>query len=1008
VIKMISGRASSPKFVGRQDELALLRNAFASAASGAAVAVAVGGEAGVGKTRLLTEFVRDLQEPSHVVWGRCMALLKGGLPYGAFRDGLRTFVRSLDHAALDELRSHTSPELARLVPDLGDGRALRDPGDRATERLRTFELVLQAVVFLAEQRPLVLVIDDLHWADRSTLALLEFLVQNLTTERVLVCATYRSDEIDPVHPLREWLAEHLRRREANLELRRLSRSEIAEQIEAIRGPTAPDDLIDEIFARSQGNPLFVEELLVASAGIGGEVLPSSIRELLLTRIARLSDGCQKMLRASSAGRTPIDLWMLVKITNADEEALFGQLREAVDHHVLEPDRDGRRLAFRHALFREALYSDLLPGERQSIHVRFAEAIAAAEADGRIDHVEASSELAYHWNQAGNAARAIQASLAAATAAIGARGFPNAHDHYERVLELWDSVPDAHEKCGLHHTEVLARVAKAAHLAGHDDRATDLVTAALQEMDSAANPMGAALLYESLGWYHLTNGAPGAAIEAYEFALSLSAGATDRSERARILANAGLLYLLSGDHGRARRFCEQALELARKLGAQKEEGLALNPLGVVLALGGQFEKGIGHLHRALAIAEEVGDVEEMARPYVNLGHLLAISGRLREAVDISLRGAEVARRWGLETTYGVFLASNAADAMFELGRWTEMRATIQSIERRSRSRPDAGFMHLVAARLDVAQGDFLRTHERLDEAQILFGDGGHPDFLRAHHEVSAELALWEQRPDDARAATMEGLEAVADTAEHVFAGPLLKLALRAYADLADYARARRSRPDEQAAVEGAHRVLAMAEALDRNPLEPSRSPLPESVALHAQGLAELARCEGRHEPNLWDIASAQWDTLERPYENAYARWRCAEAALLARETGLRAAEELRSAHNLAARLAAHPLMTEIELLARRARIRLEESPLIAEPESAVAADDQFGLTERELEVLGYLAEGLSNREIAQRLFISPKTASHHVSNVLRKLGVQGRVEAAAVAFRLGLPTKAERG
>jgi predicted ATPase len=145
--KMVSGRASSPKFVGRQDELALLRNAFASAASGEAVAMVVGGEAGVGKTRLLREFVQDLQEPATVVWGRCMGLLKGGLPYGAFRDGLRTFVRSLDPSALDELRSHTSPELAHLVPDLGDGGALRDPGDRATERLRTFELVLQAFVY---------------------------------------------------------------------------------------------------------------------------------------------------------------------------------------------------------------------------------------------------------------------------------------------------------------------------------------------------------------------------------------------------------------------------------------------------------------------------------------------------------------------------------------------------------------------------------------------------------------------------------------------------------------------------------------------------------------------------------------------------------------------------------------------------------------------------------------------------------------------------------------------
>jgi DNA-binding CsgD family transcriptional regulator/tetratricopeptide (TPR) repeat protein len=1004
----MSGRASSPRFVGRHDELALLRDAFATAASGEAAAVVVGGEAGVGKTRLLKELVGDLEESAYVVWGRCMALMEGGLPYGAFRDGLRTFVRSLDHAALHELRSHTSPEFAHLVPDLGDGQPMRDPGDRATERLRMFELVLQAVAFIAEQRPLVLVIDDLHWGDRSTLALLAFLAQNLTSERVLVCATYRSDEIDRAHPLSEWLAEHRRRRDAILELRRLSRHEIAEQIEAIRGPRAAEDLVDEIFARSQGNPLFTEELLVATTGSQWEVLPTSVRQLLLTRIARLSDACQKMLRAASAGRTPIDSWILAQVTNRDEEALFGPLREAVDHHVLEADRDGRRFVFRHALLREAIYSDVLPGERQFLHSRFAEAIAAAETKGRVDQGESSSELAFHWNEAGDTGRAIQASMAAASAATAARGFHNAQDHYEKVLELWNAVPDAHELSGLHLTEMLARAAEAAHLAGDDDRAIALVTAALKEMDSSVNPMSAALHYESLGWYQLTNGAPEAAIDAYESALSLSSGATDRTERARILANGGLLYLLSGDHERARGFCEQALELARKLGAKKEEGLALNPLGVVLALGGEFDKGIAHLRRALAIAEEVGEVEEMARPYVNLGHLLAISGHLNEAVDVSLRGAEVARNWGLETTYGIFLTANAADALFELGRWTEMRAAIQSIERRSQSRPDVGFMHLIAARLDVAEGDFLRARERLDGAKKLFGDGSHPDFLRGHHEVSAELALWEHRPDDARVATLEGLDAVADSAEHVFAGPLLRLALRAYADSSEYARAQRSKPHEQTAIEGAHRVQAIAANLERNPLEPSRSPLPESPALQAQALAELARCEGRHEPNLWENASAQWERLARPYENAYARWRCAEAALLARETGPRAAKELRSAHVIAARLSARPLLTEIEQLARRARIRLEESPAVDEHALEVVAGNRFGLTERELEVLGYLAEGLSNREIAQQLFISPKTASHHVSNVLRKLGVQGRVEAAAVAFRMGLTSKVERG
>jgi DNA-binding CsgD family transcriptional regulator len=379
------------------------------------------------------------------------------------------------------------------------------------------------------------------------------------------------------------------------------------------------------------------------------------------------------------------------------------------------------------------------------------------------------------------------------------------------------------------------------------------------------------------------------------------------------------------------------------------------------------------------------------------------------VDISMRGAGQARDWGLEHTWGVLLRSNAAEALFELGEWTEMRALIGSAERSARSRFDDVFVHLNAARLDATQGDFVRARKHLDEVKAMLRDGSYLDFLRGLHEVNAEIALWERRADDARSASLEGLDVVADTAEHILAGRFLMLALRAHADKAEYARDRRVRPDEQAAVEGARRVLATAESLERNPLDPSRSPLPEGEALQAQAAAELARCEGRHESNLWDTAALLWEKLERPYQAAYARWRCAEAALLAKEAGSRAAEDLRSAHQVAARLEARPLVTEIEQLARRARIGLEQSTEASdEPATEAAAWEHFGLTERELEVIGHLAEGLSNVEIAKRLFISPKTASAHVSNILRKLGVQGRVEAAAVAFRMGLAPSTDAG
>jgi DNA-binding CsgD family transcriptional regulator len=290
---------------------------------------------------------------------------------------------------------------------------------------------------------------------------------------------------------------------------------------------------------------------------------------------------------------------------------------------------------------------------------------------------------------------------------------------------------------------------------------------------------------------------------------------------------------------------------------------------------------------------------------------------------------------------------------------------------------------------------------LNESKKLFGDEIDPDELREIQESIAEMALWDYRPEDARLATLDGLEGLTNMPEHIFGGRLLLQALRAHADLAIVARDRRSARSEQTAIEGAHRVLEMAESLTLNPLDPSRSPVPDSPALHAQVAAELARCEGRHEPGLWRKAAENWLQLDRPFQTAYSRWRCAEAALGAKESE-DAGEDLRSAYEIALRLEAKPLLNEIEHLARRGRIRLDESVATGdEAEVEQPPWERFGLTERELEVLKYLVEGLSNADIARKLFISPKTASVHVSNILRKLGAQGRVEAAGVAFRWGL-------
>ena len=992
--QMVFPGVSSARFVGRRAELVTLLDAFTSAASGTATAVVIGGEAGVGKTRLVTEFVADLPEPAYVVWGRCMA---EGLPYGAFRDGLRAFVRSLNDVARAELRAQTSPELDHLIPDLAE-EAEPQPVTSEAEQTRMFELLLQAVAYIAERRPLVIVIDDLQWADRSTQMLLAYLVGHLTHEPVLLCTTYRTDEIDRSHPLSAWRAELLRARREHIELLRLTRGEIAEQVTAILGDTPSEAFVDEVYARSDGNPFFAEELLAAADK--DAALPTSIRELLLTRVARLSDACQRALRTASTLRTPIDPVLLLDVVDSEEDALYHVLREAVDRHVLEADRDGQRFLFRHALLREAAYSELLPGERQRLHRRFAEAIERARQQGRIDAQEASSELAYHWSRSGDARKALVASFNAARAATAARGFDNAVEHYTKVLELWPSVPDAAELTETDHAGALTLAASAAHLTGDHEGAASLARAALEEIGDS-DAMRAATLNESIGVYLFMNGEFGDALEAFEKALALSSEHEDTVERARILATAGRLHMQRGHHARAMEVSKQALELARRLGARREEAVVLNSLGVMQATEGELESGADNLRDALTIAAEIGDIEEEIRAYVNLGFVLEISGRLIESRDISMRGAALARDRGFDHAGGVLLRANAAEAMFELGEWEQMRALVVAAERSVRSRFDDGFVHLSAARLDTAQGNFDKARGHLAEAKALFTDGSYLDFVRELNEIIATIALWERRPEDARDAALQGLHAVAEGEEHILAGRLLLIAFRSFADLAEQAHDRQA---DSNATEQAQRVLDMANVFKSNPLDPN-SPLADGAALAQQAAAELARCRGERHAESWAEAGASWEGLGRPYHAAYARWRAAEAGLLSKLPGPRPAENLRAAHEIAARLGARPLLDEIEMLARRARIALdlqttqpEEPP---EPPTEPAPLAKFGLTERELEVLTYVAAGMSNREIAQQLFITQKTAGAHVSNILRKLGVSSRVEAAAVAYRLGL-------
>jgi DNA-binding CsgD family transcriptional regulator len=1007
---------ASPTFVGRTEELARLAAAGDRAAGGTPTAVLIGGEAGVGKTRLVGEVVAGARAAgATVLAGGCVELGGEGVPFAPLIEALRAFVRDLDEAALARLvPGQARAELARLLPELGPpgtpGAGERaafggDPGPWS-EQGRLFELLLGLLERVGAEQPAVLVVEDLHWADRSTRDLLAFLHRNLRHGRLLLVLTYRSDELHRRHPLRPFLAELDRgRRVERLELPRFGPAEVAAQLAGIQGAPVPAELAERIHTRSGGNAFFVEELAAAAvtgARADGE-LPPSLRDTLLARIELLAEPTQQVLAVVAVAGAAVTDPLLAEVAALPEAELLAGLREAVSAHVLLADAGDGTYGFRHALVKEAVYAELLPGERTRLHARFAAALAARDGGGDPG---LAAELAWHWYAAHDLERALPAAVEAGLAAEGAYAFAEAQRQFERALELWERSGEPAPEVGMDKAELLARAGEAAANAGAADRAVALVRGALAEVDPAADPLLAGQLTERLAFHLRVAGRPGA-FEAYQEAVRLvPPGPT--VARARVLAGLGQALMLRARFAEAIATCEEAIEVARAAGAPVVEAHALNSLGTALARLDEDnpDRGLAHLWEARRRAAELGAAKDEARACVNLSDLLEDLGRLDEAVAVATEGIEVARAAGLSRTFGAFLAGNAASALYNQGRWEESAR----ISRASLELGDDEDLNTVTLRgsmavLDAGRGDFERALGHVRAARRLSGDEfiavQYPPLLAA---AEAEVAAWRGRHEEAAAAVADGLAALQGPLNDLRACMLLALGLRVEAERAELAAARH----DPATLADARLV---ADGLARWATDTLAGPgAAWRRALLATCQAEKARGDGEAGPERWLAAVAAWERASHPYPLAMARWRAAEALLAGRGDRDLAAEQLRHGHAAAVELGAEPLRAELERLARLGRVQLGHDQEASDPGGqappaaageAVPPAAALGLTPRELEVLALVAEGRSNRQVGQALFISAKTASVHVSNILAKLGTASRVEAAAVAYRLGL-------
>lgn len=1008
--------AGSPVFVGRSAELTALLDALHAAGTGEPQALLVGGEAGVGKTRLLDEFLARAEKAGAVTAvGGCLELGADGLPFAPFTTALRALRRTLGAELLATAVSGREAELARLLPDVARPSG---PGDVAGPerdargawgedgRARVFELAVQLLERLTADRTVVLALEDLHWADRSTRELLGYLYRSLQApSRLVLLATYRADDVHRRHPLRPFLAESERLRTVRrIELPRFGREEVRAQIAGIQGVADPArDLVETVYERTEGNPYFVEELTYNCASCS---LSDSLRDLLLVRVEALPEDAQQVVRIAAQGGSTVEHDLLAAVCGVPQDDLLGALRAAVGANVLLTTEDGRGYRFRHALLREAVGEDLLPGEGARMSRRYAQAL---EADpGLVPADVRATRLAHYWYRGRDAARALPAVLAASVEARARHAFAEQHQLLERAVELWDDVPEdiraalrpidhaedyppcegSREGAALRFPDLLAETVVAARMGGEAERALSVAKRAVELLDECREPARAAWfwLQRSLlaeltargdGWHEIAR------------ARELVRGLPPSPVHAEVLTSAAAWGMMHEPGPDALATAERAVELGRVVGAERIEQTARMILGVLLVHAGDQKAGLGEIRTARDRAVELGDFGLVVNAGSNLAAELELVGRSSEAVAVAAEAARTAAGHGRRSQQA-FALGNLASSLHTLGRWDEAEEVLREAKRVAAWPRTHGWQMLHGALIALDRGDFTAVEATLTEARAHhFAHDRQPQSEIPLRQLALALAAHKGAYAESRAELTAALDEGIPAGSHIYGWPvLLHTAARVEAGL-------RGLP---AAAEGREEVLRRLRDAARSMVHPA--PVWEAWSLLLG--AELDRAEGKTDPDRWAAVVAAFGELERPFQLAQARERFAEALLDAGRDRAEAARQLREARATAAGLRARPLLEETEQLAARARIALDEEPSGSGKETPPAGlAESFGLTSRERDVLALVAAGRSNRQIAEELFISPKTASVHVSHILAKLDVGGRGEAAAMAHRLRL-------
>lgn len=957
---------TSATMVGRDAELTSLLAAFGRSTSGAPQAVLVSGEAGIGKTRLLRVFGDEVAARANVLVGQCINLGDTPTPYGPLVAILRGVVDGLGADAALSVAGPGRDALLLLLPELGDGPV--DWSEVSASRLH--EVVAVLIEEYARRAPLVLMIEDLHWADASTLTMLRFLLRAITDSRLLLVLSFRREDVRRGDPVRAFIAEGEQARLLDrVELERLDRSEVRDLAELILGRAIDEDSLSSVFDRAEGVPFFVEELVCCSGGR----MPDTLRDLMLTRYDQLDETAQRVVRVLSGSEGWLPHPLLSAVADMPDDELDAAIRSAVQANIVTVD--GEAYCFRHALLREAVHDELLPGERGRLHLAFATAL-----ESHPDLAPSPAAIAYHWHAAHDTRRALVASVRAMEDAKTSYAYATASRLGELAIELWDSVPDADELTGTTKVKLLARVGSALRNAGDGERALTTVNAALAEAEQVSPPPEILVrLLRDKAQYVANLGRPGS-VELLIDALAMMSDtdADDNSQhvkderlRANLLNTLAGRYMVGGLLHEAIVTARTAFTVAEATGNEAEMSIAAN-------LSGMSRGQLGDVSAALAdleIAREHAiDGNSQLRYSVNFSDLMMNIGRFREAVDIAEAGYARAKELGVERSSGTMLLHNIVDPLLQLGEIDRAEKLIEQSLAMSTHSAFLSYTRKTKIRALLWRGDVataqrlarewlpgIRSNGAVDhqvwyavgdvEATLAAAQG---EWAAAWHTMRAML--------DHTGPIMYGfhrsrlLDAAAIVARlRVAPGPLT---------LDDVEQAATAVREAWVAVPDPMRTATWTTVIDALLLPPgpdSRDPLSAAVeAAEDESVPALIR----------PLVSLQ---LAR--------------ALVAAGERAAAQQRIENAAHAASVLSHVGLQREVADFAAAAGL------------AAGGQTDAAVLTARERQVLDLIAEGLSNRQIGERLFISAKTASVHVSAILRKLGVSTRTEAAVAAQQI---------